>query len=217
MVSPTAKPLTVAIQQPRILLVEGPDDQAFFNNLIEKKQTPPLQIIQYSEQNKLGVFLRDVLTKSDQFSELVEVLGIVKDADTTYQSAFQSIQDSLRVANLPVPDAPLEVAEPSGDGIPKVVAYVMPDNNSKGDLENLCLEAVRDHPALACVDQYFNCLHSKGYVPRQESKARLRVFLSANPDNPNLLIGQAIAAGVLPWDSPAFEDVHKFLDFLDAA
>ena len=217
MVSPTAKPLTVAIQQPRILLVEGPDDQAFFTNLIQKKPTPLLQIIQYSEQNKLGVFLRDVLKKSDQFSELVEVLGIVKDADTTYQSAFQSIQDSLRVANLPVPDGPLEVAEPSGDGIPKVVAYVMPDNNSQGDLENLCLEAVRDHSALGCVDQYFDCLHSKGYVPRQESKARLRVFLSANPDNPNLLIGQAIAAGVLPWDSPAFEDVHKFLDLLDAA
>ena len=217
MVSSTARPIAVAIQQPRILLVEGLNDQAFFNNLIEKKQTPPLQIIQYSEQNRLGVFLRDVLTKSDQFSELVKVLGIVKDADTNYQSAFQSIQGSLRVASLPVPGEPLEVAEPSEAGIPKVVAYVMPDNNSKGDLENLCLEAVRDHPALACVDQYFNCLHSKGYVPRQESKARLRVFLSANPDNPNLLIGQAIAAGVLPWESPAFEDVHKFLDFLDAA
>ena len=83
--------------------------------------------------------------------------------------------------------------------------------------KTLCLQAVRDAPAIPCVDGYFDCLDSIDHVPRQESKARLQVFLAANPDNPTLRIGEAIAAGVIPWDSPAFDDVHKFLDMLDAA
>ena len=215
MVAPRRGPRNVRVEQPRLLLVEGDDDEHFFRHLIEKRSLADTQIIQYSERGGLGDFLANVLTLDSGFYEIVKVIGVVKDADRDYQRAFQSVQGSLHRAKLPVPQAPLNYGA-SLDVSVRVIAYIMPDNSSRGDLETLCLNAVSGAPAMPCVDRYFDCLQSIDQVPRQESKARLRAFLSANIDNPNLLIGQAISAGVLPWDSPAFAGIHQFLDLLSA-
>lgn len=166
----------------------------------------------------MGNFLTNTLVNDPTFSELVEVVGVVRDADGDYQSAFDSVQGSLRRAGLPVPDAPMTIAIGSLDGADiQIAVYIMPDNSSPGDLESLCLDAVNGAPAMPCVSRYFDCLQSIGHVPRQESKARLRAFLAANRDDPTLQPGQAIDAGVIPWNSPAFDGVHQFLDMLDAA
>ncbi len=206
------------VSQPRVLLVEGNDDRHFFQRLIERRQSSNIQVIEYGGTDLLGNFLANTLAVDPTFSELVKVVGVVRDADGDYQSAFDSVQGSLRRARLPVPNAPMTIAIGSLDGADiQIAVYIMPDNGSSGDLESLCLEAVRDSPATPCVDRYFDCLQLIGHVPRQESKARLRAFLAANRDDPTLLTGNALAAGVIPWDSPAFGDVHKFLDMLDAA
>ena len=205
------------VEQPRLLLVEGNDDYWFFQNLINRRRSTGIQVIQFSQRAKLGDFLANAIVPDSRFSELVKVVGVVIDADRSYESAFQSVQDSLRRANLPAPAAPLTYGDGIlGDTAIKVVAYIMPDNRSVGDLETLCLMAVSDAPAMPCVERYFECLRSINHVPRQESKARIRAFLSANQSDPNLLIGQAISAGALPWDSSAFSQVHQFLDMLDA-
>ena len=206
------------IVQPRLLLVEGNDDRHFFQRLLGRRQTPNVQIIEYGGTAQLGNFLANTLVIDPTFSELVEIVGVVRDADRDYQSAFDSVQGSLRHASLPVPNAPMTTANGALDGADiRVSVYIMPDNGSRGDLETLCLKAVRDAPAAPCVDRYFECLQSIGHVPRQESKARLRAFLASNPGNPTLRTGDAIAAGVIPWNGPAFAGVHQFLDMLDAA
>ena len=226
MVSSLQRPSNFRIEKPRLLLVEGNDDNQFFRRLIERRrgvneiQQTGLQIDRFAEAAKLSSFLANVIAPAIERSMLpVRSIGIVRDADTCYGSALQSVQGALRHANLPVPNAPLENAHGAlGNGADiSVVAYIMPDNNSPGDLESLCLEAVRGVPAMPCVSRYFDCLQSIGHVPRQESKARLRAFLASHPDDPTLLTGNALAAGVIPWNSPAFDDVHKFLDLLDAA
>lgn len=206
----------ISIEQPCLLLVEGSDDEWFFRRMIEKRPLSGIQILQYSERGTLGDFLADVLVLNPDFSK-VKAIGITRDADTSYQQAFQSVGDSLRIAGLPVPSTPLTYSEGMlYDSAIRVTAYIMPDNASPGDLETLCLNAVGQSPAMPCVDRYFDCLQAIGHVPRQESKARLRAFLSANLENPNLLLGQAVAAGVIAWDSPAFDGIHQFLDMLSA-
>ena len=205
----------IKFYHPALLLVEGRDDESFFQRIIERRNDKNVQVIAFNGKDNLGEFLANNLIPRLKPNPIVKTIGVVRDADDSYERAFQSIGDSLRTAGLPPPSKPLTYAAGmlEGDAI-RVVAYIMPDNNSDGDLETLCLKAVSEAPAMACVDQYFDCLKSINHVPRQESKARLRAFLSANPDNPNLLIGHAIAAGVLPWDSPAFAEIHKFLDLL---
>ena len=217
MVSQRQGQRNAGIESSRLLLVEGNDDRHFFQRLIGRRQNSDIQVIEYGGEARLGDFLANTLVADPGLSDLAKVMGVVRDADDSYQGALQSVQDSLRRANLPVPATPLTYGEDEAQGTTiQVVAYIMPDNGSPGDLETLCLDAVRSAPAMPCVDRYFNCLQSISQVPTQESKARLRAFLAANPADPTLLTGNAIAAGVIPWNSPAFAGVHQFLDMLDA-
>jgi hypothetical protein len=218
MVSPSRGSANFQIEHSRLLLVEGNDDVHFFRRIIDRRQSEGIQIIEFGGKHKLGEFLTNVLVPRVRATDIVRIIGVARDADDYYDRAFQSVGNSLRRAGLPVPNAPIVSANGMLDGAAMLATvYIMPDNGSPGDLEALCLDAVRDAPAVSCVDRYFECLQSVGRVPRQGSKARLRAFLSSNPDDPTLLTGNAIAAGVIPWDSPSFDDVHKFLDVLDAA
>lgn len=211
------------IEQPRLLLVEGTDDYWFFRQIMERREregrkSEGIQVVPYGGKDNFGNFLTSTLIPLLNSSDLVESIGVTRDADRNYTRAFQSIGDSLRTAGLPAPSLPLTF-EPGmfdGDAI-QVVAYVMPDNASPGELETLCLQAVRGSPAIPCVDRFHECLESIGHVSGDAYKTRLGAFLSAHPGNPNLLIGQAVAAGVIPWDSPAFDGVHQFLDMLTSA
>ncbi len=217
MVAHRERARAIAIEQPRLLLVEGRDEYWFFRRIIDERKIEGIQIVEFHGKDGLGNFLTNILVPAIAPPDTVVGIGVVRDADESYSQAFQSVGDSLRLAGLPVPLAPLAYAEGLLYGAAiRVVAYVMPDNSSRGDLEALCLNAVSQSPAMPCVDSYLSCLRAIEHLPRQESKARLRAFLSANPDNPNLLIGQALAAGVIPWDSPAFAGIHQFLDILAA-
>lgn len=225
MVSQRRSQRNMRIAKAKLLLVEGNDDYWFFRRLIEKRQSisdledSDVQIIEFAQSDKLSRFFANIIVPALATAPTsVSVLGVVRDADQSFTSAFQSIQDSLRNARLPVPTAPIEIAtgQTSSGGRLDTAAYIMPDNASLGDLESLCLDAVRTTPAMPCVDSYLDCLKSIDHSPRQESKARLRAFLAANQDDPTLRSGEAIAAGIIPWNSPAFAGVHQFLDMLDA-
>ncbi len=215
----------VSIEKTVLLLVEGNDDYWFFRRLIERRhnvseiQQVDIQIIEFAQADKLSRFLSNVIAPAlATTATAVRGIGIVRDADDNYAAALQSVEGALRQANLPVPQTPTQpaVGLVSEYNI-NVATYIMPDNTSRGDLETLCLEAIRDAEVMPCVNGYFDCLKSIDHLPRQESKARLRAFLAANPADPTLLSGNAIAAGVIPWDSPAFDGIHQFLDLLDAA
>jgi hypothetical protein len=213
------------IEKPRLLLVEGGDDYWFFRRLIERRRRIhdiadcDVQIVPFAQSDKLSTFLSDVIVPAlVRAQSSVQAIGIVRDADDSYGSAFQSLRGALQHAGLPVPGTPAENVEGSfaGGETISVVTYVMPNNCSNGDLETLCLEAVCGAHALPCADVYLDCLKSIGLSPKFERKFRLRAFLASHQEDPTLMPGQAIMAGIIPWDSPAFADVHQFLDMLDA-
>lgn len=206
------------IEQSRLLLVEGNDDVQFFRRIIQRRQSEGMQVIEFGGKDKLGEFLTNVLVPRIRATDIVHIIGVVRDADCDYDRAFQSVGDSLRRAGLPVPGAPVTYADGTLDGAAlQVSVYIMPDNAAGGDLETLILRAVEGSPALECVDRYIACLKAKTLTVQHERKARLHAFLASDPGDPTLQPGQAIDAGIIPWNSPAFDDVHKFLDMLDAA
>lgn len=89
------------------------------------------------------------------------------------------------------------------------MAIVLPEA-ARGALEDLCLAAVAGDPAMACVEGYFECLDSRGMLPRQISKGKLHAFL-ASRETPGRRLGEAAKAGDWPWDSDAFDGVKAFL------
>lgn len=84
-------------------------------------------------------------------------------------------------------------------------------------LEDLCLAAVADDPAMNCVDEYFKCLDVLGSAQKEIAlpKARLHAFL-ASRERPGLRLGEAAEKNDIPLDSPVFDKVKSFLRELAA-
>lgn len=199
---PQPKTLTHSKQ----LLVEGRDGVAFFAALLNQLGQREIQIQNFGGITELRPFLK-ALRNEPGFEEIVTSLGVIRDAETNPQGAFQSVRDALRASGLPASEKP-EVVE---SGSPQTVVLILPNASTPGMLETLCLESVANEPAINCVDHYFDCLNQQtGFSPNNVFKARLHAFLSAKP-KPGLRVGDAASAGYFPWDHPAFDHIKQFL------
>jgi len=198
-----------AIEQPNILVVEGIEDKRFFGALIDHMGLQKIQIIPFCGKTNLRNKLR-ALVKATGFSQVIS-LGVVRDADSDPDAAFQSIRDALQAAGLPAPDSPLKVV----GGKPRVAVLILPGEGSPGMLEDFCLKAVAQDPAISCVEQYFECLRGKNLsLPNNMSKAKIQVFLASRP-KAGLRLGEAAEAGYWPWDNEVFQEVKDFVRLLE--
>lgn len=202
-------PRPAEIAASRQLIVEGKDDWLFFSALLhEIGRRDNVQIQDFGGVNDLGAFLQ-AFCRMSGFQE-VSSIGVVRDAETSPKSAFQSVCSALEKAALPVPDAPLSLAQ----GPPNVAVLVLPDSDTPGMLEDLCLRTVAEDPAMHCVTEFAHCVESLSTDPvDMKPKALVQAFLASRP-NPGLLLGQAAAKGYWPWDSEEFAHVRDFLSLL---
>ncbi|MFN0108284.1 MAG: DUF3226 domain-containing protein [Blastocatellia bacterium] len=199
-------PQPKTITHPKQLLVEGRDGVAFFAAWLKQLGLGEIQIQNFGGITELRPFLK-ALRNEPGFEEQVTSLGIIRDAETNPQGAFQSVRDALRASGLPAS----EKAEVVENGQPQTVILILPNATTPGMLETLCLESVASEPAIQCVDQYFDCLNQQiGFSPTNIPKARLHAFLSGKP-KPGLRVGDAASAGYFPWDHPAFDHIRQFL------
>ncbi|MBM3211949.1 hypothetical protein FJZ33_07010 [Candidatus Poribacteria bacterium] len=137
----------------------------------------------------------------------VEAIGIVRDADSSYENVFSSVQDALRMADLPVPNQPLHFA---GNDL-KIIVFIAPDNNSIGALEDICLASVQDDPIMKCVDDYMRCLKDiQNKDHDHANKARTQVYLAKEPEG-NIHMGIAAKKDIWNWQSTAFGEVRDFI------
>ena len=204
MVQPEQSPVDNSKQ----LFVEGRDDERFFGSFLRYLGLSGIQIRAYGGRGGIGSFLR-ILASEPDFGQ-IQSIGIVMDADNSAASALQSIQDNLRNAGLPVP---ADLATPAA-GPPAVSAFVLPDNSNSGELENLCLAALAEDPAMPCVDDFIRCLNTKPIPrPRKPAKARMHAFL-ASRERAYLRFGEFAESSAFPWNHPAFAALSNFLQNL---
>lgn len=203
----------------KLLLVEGRDDLRFFNAMRRYLGMNNVEIDSYNGKPNLGNELADWV-RNPEFQRF-SGLGIVRDADSSFNSAFDSVISSLRRAGLPIPVAPLAAAE--RDGL-RVSVLILPPDGGSGELEDVCLSSVAGSPDMQCVERYFDCLGNTDplIAPNLIAKARLHAYLAAGPvrtvrnagnarRRPGLRLGEAADAGVWDWDSPAFRPIKDFL------
>ena len=197
------------IVRSRLLLVEGENERRFFAALLRCLDlSEEVQLLNYGGKAQLRPLL-STLHLAPGFSDLAS-LGVTRDADLAFASAFASIRSSLDNSRLDVPNEPLVQT----GGKPSVSVFVLPDCNSPGMLETLCLDAVACDPAMPCVDAYLECLEDTAKLPpKNPSKARAHAFL-ASRDRADLRVGEAAEAGHWRLDSPVFEPLKRFLQAL---
>ena len=121
----------------KILLVEGADDEHVLKHLCGQRGVQKLdEITPLGSVERLLENFPVRLKESD-----VEALGVVIDADTDIAARWQSLRDRLRKAGYQgVPDDPNSagtiVSPPPKSLLPRVGVWIMPDNQTRGILED---------------------------------------------------------------------------------
>ncbi|WP_420609452.1 DUF3226 domain-containing protein [Candidatus Poriferisodalis sp.] len=192
---------------PRLLLVEGADDEHVIRHLHEQTQ---------------GAVDFDIeqLGGTAQIREEIEAhakapgrtaLGIVVDANSDTAARWQSVRDALMLADIRLPlapDPPGTVVPSSTAGVPKVGVWLMPDNQASGELEDFLAALIpAGDDVWRLAQQYVEQV--PGDQLSKPAKARLHAWLAVRTDGGRL--GTSISAGAFDLEQPA---ARSFVDWL---
>lgn len=195
----------ITIESAKLLIVEGKDEENFFQALLTHIGILDIQILSVGGKTLLPANLKAVKSTSGFAS--VTSLGIVRDADQDAHAALQSVKDALAGAGLP---SPTSLGQPVGSS-PCVTIELLPGGFSSGMLEDLCLQSVASVPLIGCLNQYLACAQRvSGTPPQNIAKAQAYAYL-AMQETPGKRIGEAAHSGYWPFTDPAFNGIKAFL------
>ena len=159
----------------KLLLVEGNDDLRFFQAMYQSLGISDVTVSSYNGKRNLGNDLSERV-RSPGF-QTVSGVGIVRDADESSHSAFDSVVGALRRVNLPIPDAPAIPIE--RDGL-RISVLILPPDDDCGELENVCLGSIEGSGEMECVESYITCLRNlePSIAANHMAKARLHSYLN---------------------------------------
>ena len=191
------------------MLVEGNDERNFFGAMLRHLNMDGVQIQNFGGVDNLRNFLT-TFARLDDFLESVGSVGIVRDAETSAEPAFRSVQGALRNAGMNVPNAPgVKI-----DGSPSVSVFILPDNESGGMLETLLCRTFEDTPMNGCIDGFFDCVSGEtGERLHRPEKSRAHAYIATTPE-PQVSVGVAAQRGYWNLDHAAFGGVRRFLQSL---
>ncbi len=167
-----------------------------------------MEIQNYGGVSELSGFL-SALVRAPRFAD-VRHLGIVRDAEASARSAFQSVRSALDKARLALPEEIGMVAP----GSPMVSVLVLPED-APGMLETVLARSFAQTQEDSCIDRFFTCIESSGGTIRRSDKARAYAYLSTSSD-PRVSVGVAAKQGVSDFEHAAFTKVREFLSRLGA-
>lgn len=201
-----------------LLVHEGKADIHILRELRKYRSIEGFQSLNLKGQSNRGRYFK-ALAFSPHFKTPVpdragpvRALAVVLDAESDMAGTFAGIRGALLNAGLPAPDESGGIAE----GPLRVGVFLVPDNQSPGMIETLCLQSVDADPAWACLDGYFQCVVDRGgALPTNMDKARAQAFLSTRP-KPDLPVGLAAEEGYWNFGHQAFTPLAQFLQRMAA-
>jgi hypothetical protein len=197
----TDAPSQLIPEKERIILVEGKDDALLIEAICgEEGFGEPVQLIRYSQRGKLGDVL-DLVVRRPEFERVTRV-GLTRDSDDGPASALQSMRDAWDRAQ-----ATLELI---GVGAPECLFFALPDNQSSGRLENLCLLSATFPEVLRCAEEMYECARRVSSYEIDREKGIVAAYLSMM-DRPGLELGTAAKAGCWNLRSEVFTPLRDFV------
>ena len=218
--------------KPRLLLVEGTDDEVFFCKLAEYLGiSSQIYLVNCKGKNNLSNYLIAIL--QDGYFASRRHIGIVRDSDYNTDAAFDSVISALDNANKNT-NSKNKFLIPSkslvrSTGSPSVSVLLVPVG-TEGALEDLVLAALQADPIMSCVNDYFECLTKVGLQisKNRVSKSKLSVFISGKiadskqatgRDTRRKFLREAVAMTWWRselWEHESFNDAKTFLQQLAA-
>lgn len=201
----------MAISAPNsYLLVEGKDDLYVIAAVAQRLGIPQFKIETASidphdDSDGIDKLLAGIPVRLKEKG--LATLGIVVDADENLLTRWQALVDRLRLAGYgELPKQP----KPEGENIdvagkPRLGIWLMPNNQTKGILENFVLHLIpEDEPLKNKVNQILDELETVSlnrYPAVRRPKATIHTWLAWQKE-PGKPMGTAITAKVLQADNP---------------
>ncbi len=188
-----------------LLLVEGGDERGVCQAVAGPSTWSGL-ICWYGDGRSDLPTLATAAAREPHFTHARSV-GVVLDVEEDLAEAMAIASRTLAI--LGATEAPAHGVL-SGSAV-RAGAFLVPDGASRGCIESLCRQAVRNAALAACVDQLVTCAGSPHPLRAPEDKGWLRAYLGMTAD-PNLRFHQAFAApdGIDPAHV-AFDPLRAFL------
>lgn len=200
------------IRYKKIIAVEGPDDDNFFDALLRRMNITDFDIRFVGGKDEFKNKLAALKNVSGFFnadgSPFVTHLAIIRDENG--DNAFASIINILKREGFNPP----KKHGMFSNGNPKIGIFIMPGTTVKGTmLEDLCLKTVENHPSMKCVNEFVSCVLALKPKPKNISKAKAQTFLAAQPEFVNS-VGLGAQKNYWDFESPALEELKQFLSNL---
>lgn len=200
------------IKHKKIIAVEGPDDDKFFDALLRYMNITDFDIRFVGGKDEFNKKLAALKNVSGFFdadgSPFITHLAIIRDKDG--DEAFKSISNIVTNAGLKSPTKQSTFS----DGNPKVGIFIMPGETIEGTmLEDLCLKTVENHDAMKCVNDFVSCVSEMDIKPKNLSKTKAQTFLAAQVEIANS-VGVGAQKSYWDFESTALEELKQFLNNL---
>ena len=191
----------------KVLLVEGQDDKHVVGHIrLRHAPMPEFDILDKDNVDKLIASIPLEIKVSGR-----KVVGIVLDANDDLASRWDAVANKLTRANIEPPRA-LNKKGTIIPGTPQVGIWVMPDNQSPGELEDFAVNMISPgDPIWPLSCEYIEKIpvENRKFVSKKNSRAKLYAWL-ATRETPNL-IGTAIRARDLDVDGELCKDFVEWI------
>lgn len=201
----------------KILLVEGINDKSVIDQVLKAYG------IEVDWEIKVcgGVDnLADELPLYIKNPTAYSIIGVVADADSSTLSRWQQIRNILHntgmynCSRLPLPHEGIVVVPMELENAPKVGAWVMPNNEHNGTLEDFLLEMVPANDELMIeVEKKLSDVEAQGkhrYPSKYQNKAKVQTFL-AWERKPGISVATAVASHIF---NPYTPTADKFIEWV---
>lgn len=197
----------------KFLLVEGPDDKHVIRHFCNLY--PEIPDFYIHERGGVSGVIASIDPELRSPGRVA--LGILVDADDTPQSRWDEVANRLRRAGIqptPAPDAEGTVID---GGPPRIGVWLMPNNQSPGELEDFVSQMIPDSdPVWPLAQQYIAGIppSDRKFTPGKTLRAQLHSWLAAREDPRQM--GLAIRAHDLAIDGALCQKFAAWLTRLFA-
>jgi len=197
-----------------LVLCEGKEDRFVMEMLAASAGLDgKLKFEDYDGESNLRAYLGSIVAGPEYGRGEYSKILVIRDADTSYASAWQSVTDAIQAVfegNIDSPDDMIT----STKGV-EISAWVVPGPEKTGMIETLCLEASRSSHAdlFTCLDPLISCLTAKnGIAPHEKIRFALWTMIAQGPTaKDRLSVKYALANIPLDWNSEIFRPLRELL------
>ncbi len=154
-----------------LLIVEGVDDKAFFQKLLENRDI--CRYLQILNLNGIDNLRRELgMIKNDPNYSNVRKILIVRDSDNNPDTSLQSVKDAVR-----------EILNENANDIfyncnSRVGILMLPDSESEGSLEDLILDSCNEN-IRNIIENFIDQIEKEGLVIYKKSKYKVHCYFGA--------------------------------------